>query len=571
MVSSPQEARRLLPLGIALFVAGPFAFVPVFETDAGWHLALGRLITSSGIPFRNALSWTEPDTRWYATSWLFDWLAFRATNAAGVLGLQLVTFFFFALTLFFLYLTVRQARSSRGEWMVLVVALLLVPRLTPRPHLASWALLAATLALAFWASPNAWRRRAACIPLVALGSNFHSGAVFSAALLTLLCLEAALKEGRYFREGFVSLGAWLALLANPGGTFNLLYAFQHLGVYDLVTLSEFRTPSPWDLPAFYAFLPLAVAMAAAQWRSRPLLVVLVGLFAAGGLFAARLAFKFFLVAAPAILGGVPRLRDRFGPRAEGWLLALLVAMALSPNLGRLQRLSIRADFDERELPVRVASFIAEEKLDGPHFNSFGDGGYLEWALPHLPAFLDARVQAYSPAFFRELLAAEREPSRFQAYLRQRGVEWAVTSSTPGRLTGNGLLFSPDWALVYWDDLNDLYVRRDVARLAPLVERSEYRYFRPDRTLGELVLGLATLPREEVLSAEREVQRFGRTSPSNLYAAVVGCGAEVRLGRTDPSVCRQARELVGQNETRLELDKALGLPPLPAPPSVGPPE
>ena len=76
-------------------------------------------------PRTNALSWKWGDHPWYPTSWVFDVLCAGAGTAAG---LQVLVFAFLALTCFALSFACETA-----PWIVPGVALLLVPRLVPRP------------------------------------------------------------------------------------------------------------------------------------------------------------------------------------------------------------------------------------------------------------------------------------------------------------------------------------------------------------------------------------------------------------------------------------------------------
>jgi len=113
------------------------------------------------------------------------------------------------------------ADSDTG-WHVAVGRLVLVGTLqhsnAPRPHVASWALLAAVLALA----PRDTRWRGLCVALVAVGGNLHAGAVFAAFVLALHALEAFWRTRRR-AELAIAACAGLALLANPGVLFNARY------------------------------------------------------------------------------------------------------------------------------------------------------------------------------------------------------------------------------------------------------------------------------------------------------------------------------------------------------------
>ena len=86
----PARPRTLLPALISVAIAAPLCFRPVWDTDAGWHVAVGRLIREGRFPHVNALSWTALVQRWYPTTWLYDLLAaIGADTLPGAFGLQL--------------------------------------------------------------------------------------------------------------------------------------------------------------------------------------------------------------------------------------------------------------------------------------------------------------------------------------------------------------------------------------------------------------------------------------------------------------------------------------------------
>ena len=91
--------RFWLPVALAWTAVAPFCLRAVSDTDTGWHLAQGRLIATGQFPHDNALAWTAQHHAWFPTSWLYDLIAYAATEHGGVLGLQLLTFAFTALAL----------------------------------------------------------------------------------------------------------------------------------------------------------------------------------------------------------------------------------------------------------------------------------------------------------------------------------------------------------------------------------------------------------------------------------------------------------------------------------------
>ena len=307
-------------------------------------------------------------------------------------------------------------------------------------------------------------------------------------------------------------------------------------------------------------LPLSLGLAIRRARERPALLVATAVFGVLGLRADRMTFEFEIVAAPTLAGGILWLGRSWGRRAAVAASAVLfVACAASRRVDRWPfGLRISPTWDAHRQPVRAARFIAEHGLSGPHFNSFSDGGYLEYALPRLPAFLDGRVQAYPPELFQALEQAERKRADFDQFLRSRGVEWAVTTRIRERLGGFRLIDLQGWALVYWDDINEIWLRRDVPRLQPLARELEYRHLRP---YGQIVGGVAALPAAELPSLWSELDRFEKTSPANPFALVVRCAAAHRMARADASaVCEAAYRLAPSPPVRALVDNAVALRP-----------
>ena len=463
-----------LALAVAIFAIA--SFDAVVETDAGFHVAIGRLVLHSGIPRTNALSWIARDQPWYPNAWLFDAAAAALHDRLGPLGLQLLTF---ALGLCALLLTNLLLRfyDPAGPLLLPAIALLLEGRLRPRPHVASWVCIAAVLLLCL---TGRRRLRWACLPLLILFGNLHAGAAFAAGIAGLFFLEAAWKE-RSWRELSGAALAGLALLVNPGGLYNLWYFAAHLGVQEVVPLREFGLPR-W--PGSALFVLAAAGCLVPCWRRRreqPALSAAVFCFALLGTFTVRTQNEFFLVAAP-WLGELPALIEhKLAARAARLFAALaLLLAALQMSYGqRLAALDLGPRFDSATLPVRAARYVADKGLTGPHFNSFDDGGYLAAALPAVPVFIDGRVQAYPNALWQRLIAAQRSPAAFDGMLRETGSEWALVLRREAFFTGNGLLDAqPGWALVYWDGLSEIFVRRDVQRWAPLIASDELHFLWP---------------------------------------------------------------------------------------------
>jgi hypothetical protein len=502
-----RRARRIgLPVACALLVAGPVCFTAVADSDAGWHVAIGRLVLQGQVPHTNALSWAYGSFPWYATSWLYDAILAAFMRALpGALGAQIFTFALLAVAL----AALAEACDREGTaWIVPAIALLLLPRIVPRPQVASWAVLACVLALA----PRGTRGRAWSVLVVAIGGNLHAGAAFAAGVLGLAALEAFWRTRRGV-ELALAAAAGLALLANPGVLFDARYLLEHLlKVNDVVQLQEFEPPFFSTSPAFYVLLPVALLVAVLRRRERPAQLVAAVIFAALGLRAVRMTSEAELVWAPLLAWGLARVpRRAFAFAVAGLALAAGLSVRFDPR-----RLRPSPAWDEHKLPVRAARYLEAHDIAGPGFNAFRDGGYLEMARPGVPAFIDGRVQAVPEAALLELQEVEKTPAAFQSWLARLGCEWAITTRVRERMGGWHLLHeSLDWELVYWDDASEVYVRRGVPRFAQL---ERYRAFLP---WGHAVEGKRA---SELPLLAAEVERFLVTSPRDPLALIVRCAA-----------------------------------------------
>ena len=538
-----QTPRARLPerlsdasIALALALGALFSFRRLGESDTGWHLALGRLMARGTFPRTNALTWTSPARPWYPTSWLHDLITFEAMRAAGPLGVQLWTL---VLVVGALGATAVACREIDRRWAgpaVLVAALFVSIQASPRPLQATRCVLMIVVALGTLARRRGWKLRALAVPVIVLGGNLHSGAVLAAGALGLFCLEAMLREKRVLRETALAAAGVVALVVNPGGLANLAYLVQNLHANSAMRVSEMQPPTwPADAP-FFALLALTIV--AVLFARRHVAVVATALVLALLTFrASRFSGEFALVAAPLLTAGAASLASRARELAAWMLLGASASAGLFYFATWAPRASLGASWDEVQLPVRAVRFIRAAHLSGHGFNAYRDGGYMEWKLPNLPAFVDARLQAYPPEFFQRELAAERSPATFQAYLRGLGVEWALTSATGHTFTGQRLLDAPDWALVYWDQTSELFVRRDVPRFASLIAANEYRLFTRRLPPDEAIFRRIADASDATLAAyQSELDRFDRWSPNDRFSRIARCAIAVRrgLGESEPA-------------------------------------
>jgi hypothetical protein len=145
-----------------------------------------------------------------------------------------------------------------------------------------------------------------------------------------------------------------------------------------------------------------------------------------------------------------------------------------------------------------------------------------------------------------------------------GVEWALTQTQDVLAAGSQLVELPDWALIYWDELNEVLLRRDVPQLRDTMSALEYRYFHPLRVRPQtLVADIAPLSRPELSRYLSEVDRFLTSTPDNRFAHLVRCLLTTRLySEVSAGACERARMAAQGDRAFLELvEEASRMPPL----------
>ena len=130
-------------------------------------------------------------------------------------------------------------------------------------------------------------------------------------------------------------------------------------------------------------------------------------------------------------------------------------------------------------PQGIAKFTKEKKLKGNMLNSYGMGGYFIWSLyPEHKIFIDGRNEVYLP-LLKEIVKSRADSRRWNKLLADYRIEYALLSyiddleevtymGTNGETKKIYMPFSEThfprkkWALIYWDDVGMVLVKRNGA-------------------------------------------------------------------------------------------------------------
>jgi len=138
------------------------------------------------------------------------------------------------------------------------------------------------------------------------------------------------------------------------------------------------------------------------------------------------------------------LRQRWGlqPLGSGELSrglrvanVVLLLVLLVPAAARVAEVLPALANEERfaeDLPVGAVALLQESQPEGRLFNSYNWGGYLIWALPEYPVFVDGRTDLYGDEIILDWLAIVQARPGWEDQLEQWGADL--------------VLIEPDWAL-----------------------------------------------------------------------------------------------------------------------------
>ncbi len=551
---------------VLLLAAVTLAITRIEDHDAWTHFALGRdLVQRGGFPPHEILSFPSAGTHPYHNSeWLFGVAFYLAYAASGIAGIVLLKTLVVVLAFWILWQDSRHPGDVEPQTLrhlfvrlaVLLAALLVVRhRFVERPDITLMVFLAFTI-YAINAYLGAGRRYLYALPLMQLiWANTHPSALvglvpFAAVLGGGVLLRAwevwrrpASPHSPSWRQlatiAAVLVGVVIAAAANPYRWDVLFLPFRLATDLTWVRqeVLELQPPRLANYPAPFVIVALlTVTIAAYGFIARQLPIVAIGLvlpFVALGLSAVRFVFLLAIVAAPilarylnAVLdrgqGGWPARLSLAGASAAAGVAAVAVVCALL-HVGPLddERRVTGLGINERYVPEGALRYLDRRGIDGRLFNSFHWGGYIAWRdFPRRAAIVDGRGYL-PPPLLEEIHFARAYPQHMDRLQAAYGFDVAVVdypSYSGDRVEdvigadADAGMASPAWALVYWDDMALVYLRRG-SRYADIIARDEYRHVRPANGAAGIARARSDPARVEGVLAdlERNVRETGSST------------------------------------------------------------
>ena len=478
--------RRLVIWITFLAVFAMAARVSV-DSDTWWHLRAGQwMVEQRAILQTDHFSYTRLGQPWQYPGWLVQVPMYWLFLTLGPGGLNLWTALMVTLAFVFVWHTLSGGPFLRALVVVLAAATSGV-YWAARPYLVTFVFAAVFLWILedfrLGRLPQGSRRLWLLPLLMMVWANSHGGfavgfliwGVYVAGTLAALALYkfqraslgAPLKDLRLLLT--VGLLMTLAVCANPSGPVMLAYPFKTVTIGALQDYIQ-----EWQTPDFHAlqvqpFVWLLLLTLGAVGGSRRRLALtdflLVAGFAYLGLLAGRNLALFALVApmvltrhsAP-VLAAISRRLGFQGlsstPASRGqavlnWILFSILLLGVVFKAGLVFPPTVNEKVFRETLPVDAVAFLEGQNLPGKLFNSYNWGGYLLWALPTYPVFLDGRTDLYTDELIDEWLRVVRSEAGWQAVLDHYGVRLVLLEpnmAVVSRLEEQG------WERIYSDGL-----------------------------------------------------------------------------------------------------------------------
>jgi hypothetical protein len=450
----------------------------ISDPDMWWHLKTGQIIwTTHTIPTTDTFSYTTNHHAYVPHEWLSQLLIYGAYRMGGYPGLMLwLCFFTSALLISGYILCSLYSGNSKVAFMgAMTIWLFATIGLAIRPHIIGYLLLVFELLVLHLGRARNPRWFLALPLLFAIWVNCH-GSFLLGLILAGTFLFSSFFE---FHAGLLVAERWdllsqlllglalllsiAALFLNPIGVKQVLYPVDtmlHLPM-NLTLVQEWRPLQlntergvAWLIILACIGLLVIVRRVELLWHELLVLALAVWLSASHE----RMLFVFGILAAPILSRLLASSWEGYNPEQDlPWANAALIAASLLFVFWMFPSRQKLLTQVNQQNPVKAVEFIRSRHLSGPILNDYGYGGYLIWAAPEYPVFIDGRgdVFEWTGVFqdYEQWFSLQSDPRQL---LNKYGVSLCLISRESPM--NHVLPLLHEWKLVYSDETSVIYVR-----------------------------------------------------------------------------------------------------------------
>jgi hypothetical protein len=457
--------------------------IPV-DTDTWWHLRTGEYILANrAVPLTDPFSLTRLNQPWVDHSWGSQLIMVAFYRLGGNTGLAIYTALLATAGMYFVFLMCEGNVFLRAFVIVLAAAAAAV-FWSARPQMTSVFLSTVVLFILYLYKRRHVDRLWLIPVIMVVWVNLHAGFFIAFLLLTGMIVGETIGRlwdnknpnvltwPRIRKLILITAIAFVLLILNPNTIQMWTYSFRTIGIGALQNYIQ-----EWASPDFhghetwpFVFMLLGV-LAAVGLGSKRLdwtdLILASGLtFLA--LYAGRNISTFAIVAGPVLSRHLDALlRDRGlvlarsrPPRGVAlginWAVLVLIVIAALVKIAVTLNPKAVADAQATYLPVKAAIYLNDAKPSGPMFNSYNWGGYLMFAVPQIPVFVDGRTDLYDDTLLNEWLNTTQAHNWRETFDKWHIQLVVIEHDSP--LAG-ALREQSDWREVYADSQASIFEQK----------------------------------------------------------------------------------------------------------------
>lgn len=575
-VASPKENAYLTWGMFIVFLICVFSVAThrLEDDDFFWHLSTGKFITENGfIPDKDVFGMATQGAEWIPFEWGSDLIFYNLHKIIGLNGIFIFTSVLFCI-LFLIYFRLLQKFKVNPAITIILFFFLLIAffdRLSPRPHIFTYLLLAILLYLLFtyrYFNREKYFNRLYYVPVLFLfWGNLHLGVITGLLFFLLFLISetfafyypkkfgnkdtSVISKSHLKKLILILIASAGVLLINPHGIRTYTYAYNHSKMKMLEQIAEWLSPfngqieSTFVLTIYKILLFTGIIVLLYSYRKRDLTFFLVcSVFAIYSLQAIRFIVDYEIVIIPLLAISLNyyllnrqsskvtvKLNKVFkGNVIKVSLIAVLLYLSkqfqtdsfyITLQYNREAGLGV----SNRYFPQGLYNFMLENKIKGTPYNNFDTGGYYKWLFPDQKIFIDSRN--INDEIFNEYYSILKMQPGFQQKLDRFGFDLVIffeprLSRFPNIMkqqVTEFLLNNKEWALVYWDDLSMLFAKR-VKENEVLITKYEYKIFNPYTAVfkqKQFEADLVNYP----IALENEMKRKSAEEPQGYFYLGMG--------------------------------------------------
>lgn len=447
------------------------------DPDMWWHLRTGQVIWNTHtIPRTDLFSWTTHHHAWIPHEWLSQVVIYGAYRLGGYRGLMLFLCIAVSLLLIGGYLLcVLYSRNAKVALVgALVVWFFATSGMAIRPQLIGYLLLIVELIVIHLGSTCSPRWFYWLPPLFAVWVNCHGSFFLGYAIAGVLLVcsffsfeTAAIRSlpwAAHVRRSYIlalTLSA-AAMFLNPVGLKLILYPLdmmfrQPLNVGQVQEWQPLLATTPRGAGLLVILLAVAVILIYLRRQLELHEIVLLTIATWFALSHQRMAFVFGILAAPVVSRLLSPYWDRYEaahdlPAANAFMVIAATAIAIAA----FPRQSFLLEQVQKNNPAGAADYVRTHALTGHMLNEWTAGGYLVWALPDHPDFIDGRGDIFEEtgvlADYSRWALLQSDP---RGLLEKYHIDFCLLTS--GSPMSHVLPLLPGWKAVYSDDRSVVFV------------------------------------------------------------------------------------------------------------------